>query len=129
MAKIKVYVYSFSVPTVGFVDRDGAVHACAHAQKTAFEGLERISNIFGNRYLSDEDGEALERLKKFCSNNGLEFEVVDVGAMNFANKLRLRIKGVQIPSIEYRNKIFKGIPSEENLKKILENKQNTKNHN
>ena len=39
MAKLKVYLHSLEFPTVGFVDKEGAMHACAQAQKTAFERL------------------------------------------------------------------------------------------
>jgi hypothetical protein len=126
MAKLKVFVCSFKVPTVGFVDKEGAMHACARAQKTAFEGLAQVSSILGNRYLCDEDAEALERVKKFCNNNnGLEFEVVDVGAMNFLQKLRLRLRGIKCPAVSYGNKIFLGVPNEENLRMLLE-EQNQK---
>jgi hypothetical protein len=120
MAKLKVFVCSFRVPTVGFVDKEGAMHACARAQKTAFERLAQVSSIVGNRYLSDEDAEVLERVKKFCNDNGLELEVVDVGTMNFIQKLRLRLQGIKSPAVSYGDKIFLGVPSEEDLRKLLE---------
>jgi len=64
MGKLKVYVHSLEIPTVGFVDKEGALHACAKAQTTAFQGLERFSNL-GNRHLSNEEREFLMRLKIF----------------------------------------------------------------
>lgn len=39
MAKLKVCLHSLEFPTVGFVDKEGAMHACAQDQKTAFERL------------------------------------------------------------------------------------------
>ncbi len=55
MKKVKVYIHSFEFPTVGFIDKEGAMHACAQAQTTAFESLYRISGMLGNRYLTDEE--------------------------------------------------------------------------
>lgn len=127
MTKLKVFVCSSSIPAVGFVDKETAVHEqCvgyairSRAQETAFEGLKRVSGIVGNRYLSDEDLETLKRVEEFCNSNGLEFEVVDVGAMNFIQKLQLRLRGVRAPAVSYGDKIFLGVPSEEDLTKILE---------
>lgn len=119
MAKIKLFVCSFSLPTVGFVDKEGAVHACARAQKTAFEGLARVSGIVGNRHLCDDDYKALGRVKEFGDSRGLEFEVVDVAALSFLGKLRLRMKGVRTPAIAYKDRIFTGVPTKEDLKKII----------
>jgi len=121
MGKLKVYVCSFGIPTVGFVDKEGAMHACARAQKTAFEGLARVSGLLGNRYLFDEDKEALKRVAEFCNSNCLEFEVVDIGTMNFIKKLRLKVRGIKTPAVSYGEKIFLGVPSEEDLSKMLEN--------
>jgi hypothetical protein len=119
MAKFKVYVHSFEVPTVGFIDKEGAMHACAQAQKTAFQGLESRTGLFGKRYLSDEDREVLMRIDNFCKNNTLEYEVVDVGSMSFLAKLGLRRKGIKTPAICLGEKRLCGIPSEEDMEKLL----------
>ncbi|MGC9346205.1 MAG: hypothetical protein ACP5ER_05395 [Candidatus Bathyarchaeales archaeon] len=95
MVKLEVYVCSLEIPTVGFVDKEGAMHACAQAQKTAFQGLERFSSIGGNRYLSDEEREVLMCVEDFCKDNGLEFEVVDLGIMGFLARLKLKMKGLR----------------------------------
>jgi hypothetical protein len=119
MDRLKVYVQSFEVPTVGFVDKEGAMHACAQAQKTAFQGLERHAGLFGNRYLSDEDREVLMRIEGYCKNNGLEYEVVDVGSMGFLARVGLRMKGIKAPAICSGEKTLCGIPSDEDIKKFL----------
>lgn len=119
MKKLKVYIHSLEIPTVGFVDKEGAMHACARAQKTAFEGLERFSRISGKRYLADEESEFLIRIEDFCKNNGLEFEVIDLGAMSFLTKLKLKMKGLRTPAVGCGEKIVYGVPSEEDLKELL----------
>lgn len=120
MEKLKVYIHSSEIPTVGFVDKEGAMHACAQAQKTAFQGLEQRSSLFGNRYLCDEDREVLMRVEDFCKNNGLEYNIVDLGNMSFLARLRLRMKGVNAPAICCGEKILYGFPSEEDLKKLCD---------
>jgi len=119
MEKLKVYIRTLEVPTVGFVDKEGAMHACAQAQKTAFQGLEQCSSLFGNRYLCDEDKEVLMRVEDFCKNNGLEYNVIDLGTASFLARLRLRMKGVNAPAICCGEKIICGVPSEEDFKKLL----------
>lgn len=117
--KLKVYVHSFEIPTIGFVDKEGATHACAQAQKTAFQGLTHFSNIIGNRYLSDEQREVLMRVEKFCKSNGLEFEVVDLGTVSFLKRFKLDMKCLKTPTVSCGEKIVYGVPSEEELKWFL----------
>jgi hypothetical protein len=78
MDKLKVCAHNLALPTVGFVNKEGAMHVCAQAQKTAFLGLDRNAALFGNRCLSDEDREILMKVESFCKNNGLEYEIVDI---------------------------------------------------
>jgi hypothetical protein len=124
MSKLKVYVHSFEVPPVNLIDKEGATqpwahnaipwsHAGAQAQKTAFQGLESRAGLFGKRYLSDEDREVLTRIENFCKKSNLEYEVVDVA------KLGLRGKGIKTPAICLGEKKLCGIPSEEDMKKLL----------
>jgi hypothetical protein len=120
MEKLKVYIHSFEVPTVGFVDKEGAMHACAQAQKTAFQGLEQRSSLFGNRYLRNENREVLTRVEDFCKNNGLQYNIIDLGTMSFLARLRLTLKGVKAPAICCGEKILYGVPSEEDLKKLCD---------
>ena len=119
MEKLNVYIHSFEIPTVGFVDKEGAMHACAQAQKTAFQGLEQRSSLLGNRYLRDKDEKVLMRVEDFCKNNGLEYNIIDLGTTSFLARLRLRMKGVNAPAICCGEKIICGVPSEEDLKKLL----------
>lgn len=116
--KMKVYVHSLELPTTGFVDMEGARHACAQAQKTAFTGLERFSSLFGNRYLTDEEREFLLRTDVFCKEHGLNLEIIDLGTVGFLEKLKLKIKGVTTPAICCGKRIIHRLPSEEDVKGI-----------
>lgn len=116
--KLKVHVHSLELPTTGFVDMEGARHACAQAQKTAFAGLERFSSLFGNRYLSDEEREFLLRTDDFCKEHGLNLEIIDLGTVDFLEKLKLKIKGVTTPAICCGKGIIHRLPSEEDVKGI-----------
>jgi len=115
---MKVYVHSLEIPTTGFVDMEGARHACAQAQKTAFTGLERFSSLFGNRYLTDKEREFLLQTEDFCRGHGLNLEIIDLGTVGFLEKLKLKIKGVTTPAICCGIRIIHRLPSEEDMKGI-----------
>ena len=119
MEKLKVYVHSSRIPTVGFVDKEGAMHACAQAQRTAFEGLGQRGSLLGDRYLRSGDEQVLMNVEDFCKNNGLKYDIVDLGTMSFLARLRLRIKGVNAPAIRCGERMLYGVPSEEDLEKFL----------
>jgi hypothetical protein len=119
MVKLKVYVRSFEIPTEGFVDAEGARHACAEAQKTAYQGLERHGGLFGTRCVTDEETEALTRIENFCRNNALEYEIVDVGSLSFFARLGLRMKGIKTPTVCLGERMMHGVPSDEDIRNIL----------
>jgi len=119
MKKLTIYVHSFEIPTIGFIDKESAVHACAHAQKVAFQGLEQVSGILGNRYLSDEEIKAITVLENFCKNWGVEFELTDLATVGFLTKLKMRLRGSKTPAVYCGKKIFYGVPSEEQLAQLL----------
>jgi len=118
MKKVKVYIHSFEIPTVGSVDKEGALHACAQAQRTAFQGLKCLPGL-GDRYLLDDQLEVLRRVEDFCSSNGVEFEVVDFGTIGFLRSLRLKMKGLKDPAIGCGEKTIYGVPSERDLKELV----------
>jgi hypothetical protein len=127
MDRLKVYVHSFEVPTVGFIDKQRAIDKeghkgvdyCAQAQTTAFQGLAHHAGVFGKRYLSDEDRDVLMRIDGYCKDNALEYEVVDVGSLGFLAKLGLRMKGIKTPTICKGGKTLCGVPSDEDLRKLI----------
>lgn len=121
MANLKVYVRSFEIPTVGFIDKEGAMHACgaAQAHANAFQGLAQHAGLFEKRCLSDEDREFVMKIDVFCQSNALKYEVVDVGTMSFFAKLGLRMKGIKTPAICVGDRTFCSIPPDKDLKKLL----------
>jgi hypothetical protein len=116
--KLKVYICSIEPSTLGFVDKEGAEHACARAQLTAFTGLDRLAGMFGKRYLSDEDTKTLDKVEEFCRSNNLKYEVLDLGKMNFLQRLTLRMKGIKTPAICAEKIVLHGVPTEEDLKRL-----------
>lgn len=126
MAKLKVYVQSLEISAAGFVDKEGAMHSfCAPGLKEAtFKGIEGQTGLFGNRCLSEEDRKFLMRVDDFCKNNGLEYEVVDLEGTGFLGKLVLRMKGIKAPTVTFGQRTLQGIPSDENLKKLVKVEEN-----
>lgn len=121
LEKIKVYVSSFKVSTLGFVDKEGAKHACAHAGSSAFSGLRNYLGSMDNRYLADEEKKAIIIVEDFCNKHGLEFETIDVAMMGSLTRMKLKVKGLMsFPAIAFREKVFHGIPTEETLKELID---------
>jgi len=116
--KLKVYISSIEPSTLEFVDKEGAEHACARAQLTAFTGLDRLAGMFGKRYLSDDDSKTLANVEEFCRTNNVEYEVSDLGRMNFLQRLVLRMKGIRTPAVYCEKRTFHGVPTEEDLRRL-----------
>jgi hypothetical protein len=116
--KLKVYIHSIEPSTLGFVDKEGAEHACARAQLTAFTGLDRLTGMFGKRYLTDDDSRTLANVEEFCRTDSVEYEVSDLGQMNFLQRLALRMKGIKTPAICCEKRMFHGVPNEEDLRRL-----------
>lgn len=120
MEKVKVYVYSSKISTLGFVDKEGAQHACAQAGSTAFAGLRHFPGSMEDRYLSDSERRAIVAVEDFCRKKGLECEVVDLAGKGFLAKMRLRLRGLmRLPTVSFREKVVCGVPTEETLKKLV----------
>lgn len=66
---------------------------------TAFESLRHISGMLGNRYLTDEERKFLDCMDRLCQKFGLEYEIMDLGAMSFLKRLKLRLSGVKCLTI------------------------------
>jgi hypothetical protein len=124
VAKLTVYIHSFEVGTVGFVDKEGAQHACAQAQSTAFQSLARLSGLFGSNYLCDEDRETLIQVEEFCKNSHIKYAVVDMGKLPFIARLRLRMKGIKTPTICYGSEKLQGVPCNKDLERLVSKRGN-----
>ncbi|MCK4478674.1 hypothetical protein KAU88_09160 [Candidatus Bathyarchaeota archaeon] len=82
MEKIKIYVHSFNISTLDFVDKEGAQHACAQAGSTAFSGLKHYPSSMDNRYFSDKERNALTAVENFCRKRVLNENKVEVKGFN-----------------------------------------------
>ena len=121
MDRIKVYVYSQAISTLDYVDFEGAKHACAQAGSSAFSGLKQYSGSMDDRYLSEEERKAIALVRQFSEENGLEFEIVDLANCGFVSKTKLFFKGIKkVPTIAFKGEKIAGLPTEENLKTLLE---------
>ena len=118
--KIKVFICSVKISTLNFVDKEGAQHACAQAGSSAFDDLKHYPGPMDERYISVEEKKAMATVEAFCEEHGLEFEVVDFAELGFLTKLRLKRKGIKdFPTVLYGEKSFCGIPTEEDLEKLV----------
>lgn len=120
MEKIKVYVYSAKVSTLGFVDKEGAQHACAQAGSSAFAGLQHYASM-SDRYLSDNEKTAISVVKEFCRTRGnLEVEIMDLATEGHLMKTRFWLKGLRnFPAIAFGGIVIHGVPAEEDLEKLV----------
>ncbi len=120
LKRIQVYVYSARISTLGFVDKEGAQHACARAGSTAFSGLQRFPGAMDDRYLTDEERNAIILVESFCKHRGLEYEVVDLAGKSFLGRMKFMLKGVaSFPVITFEGKTVQGIPTEQALEELV----------
>lgn len=75
------------------LDKEGAQHVSAKAGNTAYSGLQHYPGAMDNRYLLDEERNAIIIVERFCMKRGLEHEVIDLGK-GILEKLRFKLKGV-----------------------------------
>jgi hypothetical protein len=127
---LKIYVHSIRLATEPLFDKDGFLSfhyaegleatfcqsSYKSAEKKFGERLKRASNLFENRYLTDEERETIMRVEDFCRRNAIGFEVVDVANLSFLEKVRGRIVGLRTPAVSCGKKMFNSLPSRTNLK-------------
>jgi len=121
MKKLQVYVYSVSeIPTADFVDKEGALHACARAGTMPFETMGRYPSGMDGSLISAEEKKAIISVESFCKNNGYMFEIVDFTKLSFWSKMKLKREGVKsFPAISCGEKILCGVPTEDELKELV----------
>ena len=122
MAKIRIYVYSQSVSTLDFVDKEGAQHACAQAGSSAFSGLKHYPGVMDNRYLSEEEKRTITLVEEICKKNQLDFEIIDLGKSGFLTKTKAFMKGIRkFPIITFMEEKIDENPTEEKLIALVSN--------
>jgi hypothetical protein len=120
LEKIKVYVYSAKVSTLGFVDKEGAQHVCAQAGSSAFAGLQHYAGM-SDRYLCDKEKAAISVVEEFCKTKGnLEVEIVDLATEGYLAKARIWLTGLRsLPAIAFGGIVIHGVPAEKDLEKLV----------
>ncbi|MFQ5758982.1 MAG: hypothetical protein ACE5IF_04840 [Candidatus Bathyarchaeia archaeon] len=120
MAKIRIFVYSQCVSSLDFVDKEGAQHACARAGSSAFSGLKHYPGAMDNRYLSEEEKQAITLIEEICKKNQLDFEIVDLGKSGFLAKTKAFVKGIRkFPTITFMEEKIDKVPTEEKLRALV----------
>jgi hypothetical protein len=120
LIRIRVYVYSSAVSALGFVDKEGAQHACAQTGGSAFAGLQHHAGM-SNRYLSDGEKSAIIAVEAFCkTRGGFDYEVVDLALEGYFAKAKCWLKGLRnLPAVALEKGVICGVPTEEDMKKLV----------
>jgi hypothetical protein len=116
--KVMLYVRSVEVPSGAFVDREGALHACAQARQKAFAGLKGAAHLVGRVY-PDADWQALCIAQSVQDGSKVEFEIVDL-AKGLVRRLKLRRQGItKTPQFMVAGRLLPLIKSPEELLRHL----------
>jgi len=118
--RIKVYVSSFKTSTLDYVDAGSMGHPCVttrHAE-SMFTEYKHLPKGSWNGYLTDDQVKAIGVVGKFCEENELEYEVVDLTNLDFISKMKLMFKGIKAPTISFEGRRMEGIPTKESLKTL-----------
>ena len=117
--KIKVFVCSFKeVSTLDYVDKDSMGHPCVTSRhgENIFSRFKYLPSGSWYGYLPDGQIKVLDVVSKFCEENGLEYEIVDVANLGVAGKMKLVFKGIKAPMVAYKGRKIEGVPTKEDLK-------------
>lgn len=121
MKKITVYIYSVAqIPTLGFVDKEGALHACAQAGNLPFDVMKHYPSSMNGNLISPEEKNTITSVETFCRKNGYQFEIVDFARLSFLSKIKLKRKGVKsFPTVSYGEKFLCSVPTEDDLNMLV----------
>lgn len=106
--------------TLDYVDADSMGHPCVttrHAE-SMFTEYKHFPKGSWNGYLTDDQVKAIDVVDKFCEENELEYEVVDITNVSFVNKMKFMFKGIKAPTISFEGRRIEGIPTKEDLKTL-----------
>jgi len=120
--KLKVYVYSLKgLSTLDFVDKDSIGHPCVTSRHgdDIFSGFKHVPTGSLDGYLTDEQIEILNVVNKFCKENGLEYEVIDIANLSFISKMKLMFRGTKAPTISFKGGKIEGVPTKADLKALI----------
>lgn len=119
--KIRVYISNFKgVSTLDYVDKDSMGHPCVTSRhgENIFTGFRHLPKGSWDRYLTEDQRKVMDVVSKFCEENGLEYEIVDIENLSSLSKMKLMFKGIKTPTIIFRGKKIEGVPTKEDLKAL-----------
>jgi len=119
--KITIYVSSFEISTLDYVDKHSMGHPCvtSHHGENVFTEFKNLPGKSWDGYLADDQMKAVGIVSEFCKENGLEYEVVDIRNTSFASKMKLMFKGIKAPTISLDGEKIKGIPTKKDLRALI----------
>lgn len=115
-----VYISSFKVSTLDYVDKDSMGHGCVTSRQgeNIYAEFKHLPEGSWDRYLSENQEKVVDAVNEFCEENGLECEIVDIESLSFLSKMKLMFKGIKAPTIMFGGKTIQGVPTKEELKTL-----------
>lgn len=118
--KIRVYVSSFKISALDYVDAGSMGHPCVTTRnaESMFTEYQHLPKGSLNGYLTDDQIKAIDVVSEFCEDNGMEYEVVDTAKMSFINKTKLAFRGITAPAVTFKGEKIEGVPTKEDLEAL-----------
>lgn len=118
--RIKVYISSFNISTLDYVDQKSMGHPCVTSRhgENIFAGFKHLPKGFWDGYLTENQRKAVEVIHEFCEESGLEYEIIDIENLSSLGKMRLMFKGIKAPTTIFKGEMIEGVPSKEHLRAL-----------
>ena len=119
--KITIYVSSFEISTLDYVDKHSMGHPCvtSHHGENVFTEFKNLPGKSWDGYLTDDQMKTVGIVSEFCEENELEYEVVDTRNTSFISKMKFMLKGIKAPTISLDGKKIEGIPTKKELRALI----------
>jgi len=119
--KVQVYVSSFEISTLDYVDKDSMGHPCVTARhgENIFIGLKHVPQGLIDGYLTEDQLETIDVVGQFCEINGLQCEIVNMTNLGWLRKMKLVLQGIKAPTTIFRGKRIEGPPAKEDLEALI----------
>jgi hypothetical protein len=119
--KVQVYVSSFEISTLDYVDKASMGHPCVTARhgKNIFTGLKHLPKGLLDGYLTDDQLKTVDVVDQFCKTNGLQYEIVNMTNLGWLRKMKLVFKGIKAPTTIFRGRRIEGPPARKDLEALI----------
>ena len=71
-------------------------------------------------FLSEDQIKIVDTAVEICKENNLEYEIIDIGNLNFLSKMKLFFKGIRAPAVAFGGKKIEGMHTKEDLKALTD---------